>query len=189
MLERFEKSDGLGAIYPAMLNSIIALRCLGYSPDDPQFIRAMDEFEKLGIDKSGRRAELPRRRPSACSPAFRRCGIRRRRCYALGEAGDCEGRSAHAEGRGLDLMSKEVRNKGDWSMKVPNVEPGGWYFEFNNEFYPDVDDSAQVLLALNCVSNPRERYQNDVASAPSTGSSRCSARTAAGQLRQRQHAR
>ena len=50
MLERFEKSDGLGAIYPAMLNSIVALRCLGRSVDDPQMIRAMDEFEKLGID-------------------------------------------------------------------------------------------------------------------------------------------
>src|ERR1700761_6687886 len=50
MLERFEKSDGLGAIYPAMLNALIALACLGYTPDDPQFIRAMDEFEKLGID-------------------------------------------------------------------------------------------------------------------------------------------
>ena len=41
-------------------------------------------------------------------------------------------------------------------------QPGGWYFEFNNEFYPDVDDSAQVLLALNCVSHPRERNQIDV---------------------------
>ncbi len=51
MLARLEKSDGLGAIYPAMLNSIIALRCLGYSVDDPQVIRAMDEFEKLGIEE------------------------------------------------------------------------------------------------------------------------------------------
>src|SRR5438034_1255799 len=51
MLERFEMSDGLGAIYPAMLNAIIALRCLGYSLDDPQMIRALDEFEKLGIEE------------------------------------------------------------------------------------------------------------------------------------------
>ena len=51
MLERFEMSDGLGAIYPSMLNAIIALRCLGYSLDDPQVIRAMDEFEKLGIEE------------------------------------------------------------------------------------------------------------------------------------------
>lgn len=50
MLDHFERSDGLGAIYPAMLNAVVALRYLGYSMDDPQFIRAMDEFEKLGID-------------------------------------------------------------------------------------------------------------------------------------------
>ena len=62
MLERLEMSDGLGAIYPAMLNAIIALRCLGYSVDDPQVIRALDEFEKLGIEEPARRplrADLP----------------------------------------------------------------------------------------------------------------------------------
>ena len=53
ILERLEMSDGLGAIYPAMLNAILALRCLGYSIDDPQTIRAMDEFEKLGIEDEG----------------------------------------------------------------------------------------------------------------------------------------
>src|SRR5437762_2518387 len=53
ILERFEMSDGLGAIYPSILNSIIAMRCLGYSLDDPQVIRAMDEFEKLGMEEEG----------------------------------------------------------------------------------------------------------------------------------------
>jgi squalene-hopene/tetraprenyl-beta-curcumene cyclase len=61
------------------------------------------------------------------------------------------------------LLSKEVRHKGDWAVKVRNTEPGGWYFEFNNEFYPDTDDTAQVLMALNKVDNPRERYQHEVA--------------------------
>jgi len=55
-----------------------------------------------------------------------------------------------------------VRHKGDWAEKVKNVEPGGWYFEFNNEFYPDVDDTGEVLLALKAVQNPRERYQHEV---------------------------
>src|ERR1700728_4313797 len=64
MLERLEMSDGLGAIYPAILNSIIALRCLGYSLDDPQVIRAMDEFEKLGIDE-------PRGTKDCPEPTFR----------------------------------------------------------------------------------------------------------------------
>src|SRR5271168_863350 len=59
LLERFEMSDGLGAIYPAMLNAIVALRCLGYSLDDPQVIRAIDEFEKLGIDEPNGSAACP----------------------------------------------------------------------------------------------------------------------------------
>ena len=82
--------------------------------------------------------------------------------YALGEAG--VPRNDPRMIKAADwLLSKEVRHKGDWAVKVPNTEPGGWYFEFNNEFYPDTDDTAQVLLALNKVDNPRERYQHQVA--------------------------
>jgi squalene-hopene/tetraprenyl-beta-curcumene cyclase len=159
MLERFEKSDGLGAIYPGILNSIIALRCLGYSTDDPQVIRALDEFEKLGIDDPGI--------PDHSEPTFRMAP-----CYspiwdtayamfALVESG------AHRKDprllKAADwILSKEVRCRGDWAVKVRNVLPGGWYFEFNNEFYPDVDDSAMVLLGLDKVDNPRERYQHEV---------------------------
>jgi squalene-hopene/tetraprenyl-beta-curcumene cyclase len=159
MLERFEKSDGLGAIYPGILNSIIALRCLGYSTDDPQVIRALDEFEKLGIEDPGI--------PDHSEPAFRMAP-----CYspiwdtayamfALGEAG--VGKDDPRLLKAADwILSKEVRCRGDWAVKVRNVLPGGWYFEFNNEFYPDVDDSAMVLLGLDKVNNPRERYQHEV---------------------------
>ena len=160
MLERFEKSDGLGAIYPAMLNSIVALRCLGRSVDDPQMIRALDEFEKLGIDS-------PNGTPDYPTPAFRMQPCfppvwdTAQAIYALGEAGIPKNDPRML--RAADwLLSKEVRHKGDWAEKVKNVEPGGWYFEFNNEFYPDVDDTAQVLLALTSVDNPRERYQHEV---------------------------
>ena len=71
MLERFEKSDGLGAIYPAMLNSIVALRCLGRSVDDPQMIRALDEFERLGIDcpDGDENYSTPTFRMQPCFPA------------------------------------------------------------------------------------------------------------------------
>jgi len=160
LLARFEMSDGLGAIYPAMLNAIIALACLGYSVDDPQFIRAKDEFERLGIDN-------PEGEPGYPTPTFRMqpCSSpvwdTAQAVYALGEAG-----VAKSDPRLLKaadwLLSKEVRHKGDWTESIKDVAPGGWYFEFNNEFYPDVDDSAQVLLALNCVANPRERYQYEV---------------------------
>src|ERR1700757_4168961 len=160
MLERFEMSDGLGAIYPAMLNAIIALRCLGYSLDDPQVIRAMDEFEKLGIDNPNGTSDYPTptfRMQPCMSPVWDTAQA----VYALGEAG--VDRNDPRMLRAADwMLSKEVRHKGDWAMKVRNAEPGGWYFEFNNEFYPDVDDTAQVLLALNKVDNPRERYQHDV---------------------------
>jgi len=160
MLERLEMSDGLGAIYPAILNSIIALRCLGYSLDDPQVIRAMDEFERLGID-------CPHGTPDHPEPTFRMQPCMSpvwdtaQAVFALGEAG-----IARSDPRLLKaadwMLAKEVRHKGDWAVKNHRTPPGGWYFEFNNEFYPDVDDSGQVLLALNKVDNPRERYQYDV---------------------------
>ena len=159
MLDRFEKSDGLGAIYPGILNSIIALRCLGYSVDDPQVIRALDEFEKLGIDDPGV--------PDHSEPTFRMAP-----CYspvwdtayamfALGESGVPKNDPRLLQAADW-ILTKEVRCCGDWAVKVRNVLPGGWYFEFNNEFYPDVDDSAMVLLGLDKVDNPRERYQHEV---------------------------
>ena len=159
MLERFEKSDGLGAIYPAMLNSIVALRCLGRSVDDPQMIRALDEFEKLGIDCPEGTEDYPT--PTfRMQPCFPPVWDTAQAMYALGEAGVRKDDPRMLKAADW-ILSKEVRQKGDWAEKVKNVEPGGWYFEFNNEFYPDVDDTGQVLLALNCVDNPRERYQYD----------------------------
>jgi squalene-hopene/tetraprenyl-beta-curcumene cyclase len=160
MLERLEMTDGLGAIYPAMLNAILALRCLGYSEDDPQVIRARDEFEKLGIEQEATEVmPEPTFRMQPCvSPVWDTAQA----LYALGEAGVPADDPRMLKAADW-LLSKEVRHKGDWAVKVPNVDAGGWYFEFNNEFYPDTDDTAQVLLALSKVNNPRERYQHEVA--------------------------
>jgi squalene-hopene/tetraprenyl-beta-curcumene cyclase len=160
MLERLEMSDGLGAIYPAILNSIIALRCLGYSLDDPQVIRAMDEFEKLGIDETAGTEDYaePTFRMQPCmSPVWDTAQA----VYALGEAA-IDRKDPRLLKAADWMLSKEVRHKGDWAVKSRRAAPGGWYFEFNNEFYPDVDDTGQVLLALNKIDNPRERYQYDV---------------------------
>ncbi len=150
MLERLEMSDGLGAIYPGVMNSIIALRCLGYSLDDPQFIRAMDEFEKLGIEE-----ETTFRMQPCMSPVWDTAYA----VFALAESGvpasdprlvqPCEW-----------MLKKQVTRRGDWYVKNRKAAPGGWYFEFNNEFYPDVDDSAQVLLALSRVRTGNEVYQD-----------------------------
>jgi len=159
MLERLEMSDGLGAIYPAMLNAIVALRCLGYSDDDPQVIRARDEFEKLGIEDPGVPdfSEPTFRMQPCMSPVWDTAYA----VFVLGEAGvpNTDPRLLKAADW---MLAKEVRHTGDWAVKVRNAEPGGWYFEFNNEFYPDTDDTAQVLLSLSKVENPRERLQYDV---------------------------
>ena len=149
MLERLEKSDGLGAIYPAMLNSIVALRCLGYSMDDPQVIRALDEFEKLGIEEE----ETFRMQP-CMSPVWDTAYA----MFALGESG-VDRKDPRMVQAAEWMLKKQIRQKGDWAVKNPKTEPGGWYFEFNNEFYPDVDDSAMVMLALSHVETPNERYQ------------------------------
>src|SRR6516165_4128450 len=151
LLGRLELSDGLGAIYPAMLNSIIALRCLGYSEEHPQVIRARAEFEKLGIEElpNDVMSEPTFRMQPCVSPVWDTAQT----VYALGEAG-VPGDDPRMIKAAEWLLSKEVRHKGDWAVKVRNTEPGGWYFEFNNEFYPDTDDTAQVLLALSKVCYP-----------------------------------
>jgi squalene-hopene/tetraprenyl-beta-curcumene cyclase len=150
MLERLEMSDGLGAIYPGIMNSIIALRCLGYSLDDPQVIRAMDEFEKLGIEE-----ETTFRMQPCMSPVWDTAYA----VFALAESGIA------ANDRRLVqpcewMLRKQVTRRGDWSVKNRKAAPAGWYFEFNNEFYPDVDDSAQVLLALSRVKTSNEIYHS-----------------------------
>ena len=160
MLEHFEKSDGLGAIYPAMLNAIIALCYLGYSQDDPQFIRAMDEFEKLGLD-------FPEGEPNYPTPTFRM-----QPCFSpvwdtaqvLSTLGEAElPRTDPRMVKAADwLLSKEIRYKGDWSHNVKIEDPSCWCFFYNNDHQPDVDDTGEVLLALKCVDNPRERYQHEV---------------------------
>jgi squalene-hopene/tetraprenyl-beta-curcumene cyclase len=151
MLERLEMSDGLGAIYPAILNSIIALRCLGYSMDDPQVIRAIDEFEKLGIEE-----EDTFRMQPCMSPVWDTAYA----MFALGESG-VERNDPRMVKAAEWMLSKQIQQKGDWSVKVPNVKPGGWYFEFNNEFYPDTDDSAMVMLALSHVDVPDREFLDD----------------------------
>jgi squalene-hopene/tetraprenyl-beta-curcumene cyclase len=151
MLERFEMSDGLGAIYPSIMNSIIALRCLGYSLDDPQVIRALDEFEKLGIEEG----DTFRMQP-CMSPVWDTAYA----LFALGEAG-VPANDARMVKCADWILQKQVRNGGDWQVKNKEGKPGGWYFEFNNEFYPDVDDSAMVCLALSRVEHPNGRYQRE----------------------------
>jgi squalene-hopene/tetraprenyl-beta-curcumene cyclase len=151
MLERFEMSDGLAAIFPSIMNSIIAMRCLGYSVDDPQVIRAMDEFEKLGIEEG----DTFRMQPCV-SPVWDSAYA----LFALSEAGIPASDPRMVKCANW-ILQKQVRKPGDWKIKNRKGEPGGWYFEFNNEFYPDVDDTAMVCLALCRVEHPNGRYQRE----------------------------
>ena len=138
ILERSKHSDGLAAIYPSMQYVIMALDLLGYKPDHPARAEAVRQFDRLMVDRDGEFFFQP------CFSVVWDTAIA---TYALGESGQAPG---SAMTRCADwLLTKEVRRKGDWSVKRPDVEPSGWYFEFANEWYPDIDDTAQVLLALN----------------------------------------
>ncbi len=149
MVEHFEMSDGVAAIFPSVLNSIIAMRCLGYSLDDPLVIRAMDEFEKLGIEDEDTFRMQPCKSP-VWDTAYA--------LFALGEAGVPKNDPRMVNSAEW-ILQKQVRHPGDWKFKNKEGQPGGWYFEFNNEFYPDVDDTAMVCLGLAQVEHPNGRYQ------------------------------
>lgn len=137
MLERTRHTDGLGAIYPPMMYIIMALDLLGYPPDHPDRREAESQFERLLVD-DGKRFFF--------QPCFSVVWDTAIAAYALGESGHVP---ASALKKTADwLLKKEARRKGDWSVVRPGLEPSGWYFEFANEFYPDIDDTAMVLLAL-----------------------------------------
>jgi squalene-hopene/tetraprenyl-beta-curcumene cyclase len=137
MIERTHASDGLGAIYPPMMYIIMALDLLGYPPDHPDRREAESQFERLMVDDGERFFFQP------CFSVVWDTAIA---AFALGEAGAAPNGSMTATADWL--LSKEVRSKGDWSVMRPHLRPAGWYFEYANEFYPDIDDTAMVLLAL-----------------------------------------
>src|SRR2546421_7324917 len=126
MLQRFEMSDGLGAIFPSMMNAIIALRCLGYSVDDPQVIRALDEFEKLGIEEADTFRVQPCKSP-LWDTAYA--------LFALGESGVPANDPRMVKSADW-ILQKQVRNPGDWKVKNKKGILGGWQREINNNFYP-----------------------------------------------------
>jgi squalene-hopene/tetraprenyl-beta-curcumene cyclase len=137
ILDRTRHSEGLGAIYPAMMYSIMALDALGYGSDHPDLAEAIRQFDSLLVETRDRFYFQP-----CVSPVWDTAIA----AFALGEAGTASPDFLRASADWL--ISKEVRRKGDWSIKRPNLEPSGWYFEFANEYYPDIDDTAQVLLAF-----------------------------------------
>jgi squalene-hopene/tetraprenyl-beta-curcumene cyclase len=137
MIERFEASDGLGAIYPPMMYVIMALDVLGYAPESPVRQEALRQFASLMVDDGQRFFFVP-----CFSPVWDTAIA----AYALGETGTCPPEVLR---RAADwLLAREIRRPGDWSVNRPRTEPSGWAFEYHNDFYPDIDDTAMVLLAL-----------------------------------------
>ena len=156
MLARLERSDGLAAIFPAMVNSIMALTQLGYGLRDPLLLRQLEHFEQLVLDDEQGFRVQPCQSP-VWDTALTMFAIGRARHHlnepvrwALSRAADW-------------LLAKQVRHPGDWSVRNPAAQPGGWYFEYANEHYPDTDDTAQVLLALEWAeaSDPTEQREGE----------------------------
>jgi squalene-hopene/tetraprenyl-beta-curcumene cyclase len=144
VLEHIERTDGLAAIYPAMMNSIFALMALGHGPDDPLTSREIREFARFEIEEK----DTIRLQPCV-SPVWDTCIA----MIALEEAGVPADHPALVKAADW-ILSKQVLGPGDWQIKNKDAAPGGWVFEFRNDFYPDVDDTAFVLMALQRVKFP-----------------------------------
>jgi squalene-hopene/tetraprenyl-beta-curcumene cyclase len=155
MLERIgDGSDGLGAIFPSILNSIIALKAMGYSDDHPILQRQLAKFAELEVDDL---ATNNFRMQPCLSPVWDTAitGV------ALAESGLPPDHPSLAKA-GQWLLDREVRVRGDWSVKNPKVEASGWAFEYNNPYYPDVDDTAKVLLALRLIQTSNDANRKEV---------------------------
>ena len=147
MLAHIERTEGLAAIYPAMMNSIFALVALGHGPDDPLTRREIIEFSRFEIEE----ADTIRLQPCV-SPVWDTCIA----MVSLEEAGVAPDHPALVNAAEW-ILSKQILGPGDWQVKNKDAEPGGWAFEFRNDYYPDVDDTAFVLMALQRVKFPDEK--------------------------------
>jgi squalene-hopene/tetraprenyl-beta-curcumene cyclase len=147
MVEHMERTEGLAAIYPSMMNSIFALIALGHGPDDPLTFREIKEFSRFEIEEE----DTIRLQPCV-SPVWDTCIA----MVALEEARMPVDHPALVKAADW-LLTKQILGGGDWQIKNKDAEPGGWAFEFRNDFYPDVDDTAFVLMALQGVKFPDEK--------------------------------
>jgi squalene-hopene/tetraprenyl-beta-curcumene cyclase len=152
MLEHLEHSEGLGAIYPGMMNSIFALIAMGHPPDDPLTAREIAHLAALEIEEG----DTMRLQPCV-SPLWDTCIA----MVSLEEAGLAPDHPALLKATDW-LLEKQIFGPGDWQKKASGP-PGGWAFEFRNDWYPDVDDTAFVLMALRRVAYPdRARLEDSI---------------------------
>ncbi|MDB6085997.1 MAG: squalene-hopene cyclase [Gammaproteobacteria bacterium] len=144
MLERLNGEDGLGAIFPAMVNALEAMTILGYSNDDPRRVTAKRALQKLLVVG-----------PSSayCQPCVSPVWDTALAALAMQETGDAT--AVRAATRALDWLQTEqvLDEPGDWRVNRPGVAGGGWAFQFANSHYPDLDDTAVVAWAMHQAQN------------------------------------
>ena len=144
---------GLGGIYPAMASAVMTLHTLGYSEDHPKMAEGLKEIELLGIEEADRFHLQP-----CLSPVWDTSLA----MNALVESGLAPDDPALGTATTW-LLQEQILRRGDWQVKRPNLPAGGWPFQFRNDFYPDTDDSAMVLMALKKVQMPgRTNYQQAI---------------------------
>ena len=144
--ERLNGEDGLGAIYPAMANSVMMFDALGYPPDHPGRAIARRAIDKLLVVKEDE---------AYCQPCVSPVWDTALAAHAMMEAGGEE--AGMAARRGLDWLVplQEFEVKGDWAERRPDVRPGGWAFQYRNAHYPDLDDTAVVVMAMDRARRER----------------------------------
>jgi squalene-hopene/tetraprenyl-beta-curcumene cyclase len=137
MLEHLDRSAGMAAIFPSMVYSVLALSALGHKVDGPLLRRELEELSKLELEEG----ESLRVQP-CLSPVWD-TALAANALLASSAPEDDPALMQTAEW----ILDKEVRQPGDWAVRT-RAQPGGWHFQYSNEFYPDVDDTAQVLITF-----------------------------------------
>jgi squalene-hopene/tetraprenyl-beta-curcumene cyclase len=149
ILERQEATGDWGGIIPAMLNSMLALRCLDYDVNDPIVERGLQAIDNFALETEDTYSVQP-----CISPVWDTAWVMR----ALIESGFAPDDPSVVQA-GQWLLQKQILDYGDWTLKNHQGKPGAWAFEFDNKFYPDVDDSAVVVMALHVAKLPNEKLK------------------------------
>ena len=144
MLEHQEADGSWGAIQPPWVYALIALRVLGFAADDPVIEKGFQGFDGFAIED-----EDTYSLQGSISPVWDTCLV----LLALMDSGAAP-RSPVVQESARWLLDQQIRDGGDWQVQVKDTEPGGWAFQFHNGLYPDIDDTAEVIMALNQVRLP-----------------------------------
>jgi len=140
-LNHQEPEGDFSGIQPAMFNSLLALKLLGYPMDHPAIVKGLQAIDRFMIERDDQLLM------QACVSPLWDTSIA---CNALMDAGVPADHPALVKAAEW-TWPKQVSQKGDWSLKNPDTPPGGWSFEFFNQNYPDCDDTAEILMALKMI--------------------------------------